>query len=217
MIDDRSALTMDFPDPSFGDDGDDGNFQLRRLHSPPSSATASSNTPAVLSRYSKHASSSKKQKRMEHALERLNSGRERSHAMATEVVGIMQRMEASNSSTERKRHELVQDIKESSTMTKELKSELRALKKKKKRLLSTDKVKNKQKLKQLKKEIKSKENLLDTLLDTTDCQAKVLRKTNAKEASAAEDGDDGSGDDESSDDNESSDKSSDEESNDNSD
>lgn len=131
MIDDR-APTNNFPDPTFGDDDDDDNFQLHRLHSPTSSATATT-TPAVVSRSSKYASSSNKQKGIEHALERLHSGREKSHAMATEVVGIMQRMEASNLK-ERKPHELVQDIKESSLMAKELKSELRALKTKKRKL-----------------------------------------------------------------------------------
>ena len=107
------------------------------------------------------------------------------NATTTEVLGIMRRMEAANStntssqSQDRQAHQLVQDIKESSSMVKEFQSDLAALRKRK-RSLSADKVKNKSKLKIVKKEIKQKEEQLETMKNTSYNQSLDLKTLNEK-------------------------------------
>ena len=189
MIDD-SDPTVNFNDTVDGTDGDDGgtdgddhNFQLRRLHSP---SVAVRDTPTVRGGHrGQSAPSSKRQHRMAQALETLNSGRQSMNATTTEVLGIMRRMEAANStntssqSQDRQAHQLVQDIKESSSMVKEFQSDLAALRKRK-RSLSADKVKNKSKLKIVKKEIKQKEEQLETMKNTSYNQSLDLKTLNEK-------------------------------------
>jgi hypothetical protein len=191
------SCMIDDSDPNFNDTSGGTDSENNNLPSP-----SVAGTPAARGDQQR-VPSSRKQQRMVQALEMLNSGRETSNATATEVLGIMRRMEASSSSTtlssqsnkDRQQHELVQDIKDSSSMVQHYRSELDALKQKK-RKLSNDKVKNKSKLKELKRDIKRKKVELETMEETCYGQSLDLKALNEKAAAARKTvGDTGDGND----------------------